>query len=468
MFWDLKNRRGWVGYVVAVLIVAFACAVRFKLLQNLGTVAPYITFYPAVTIAAAFGGFLPGLVAAVLAAFLLSILLIEPIGFIDIKSPTDMLGMVIFLFSCGIISIICEFMHRNQMSLHASRAELKEKSQLLDFAHDYIMMHDLDNRIVYWNRGAENGYGFKASEAIGQVTHNLLKTQFPISAENIMDRLLTEGHWQHELTHIRKDGKQIVVQSYQTLNRDAIGNPVMILEINHDITAQKKYEADLLRLDKLNIIGEMAASIGHEVRNPMTTVRGYLQYFSRKVDFTEHREAFAMMIEELDRANVIITDFLSLAKDKAVNLILIDLNKVIRNILPLLQTNALRRGNDIELELQDILEVFADEKEMRQCILNLVGNGLDAMPDGGKITISTAKVGNQVVMTVRDRGLGIPLEIKDKIGIPFFTTKENGTGLDLPVCYQIAQRHEAIIEIETGPEGTAFHFIFSQKKRTGK
>jgi len=164
-----------------------------------------------------------------------------------------------------------------------------------------------------------------------------------------------------------------------------------------DITGQKKYEADLLRLDRLNIIGEMAASIGHEVRNPMTTVRGYLQWFTQKNAFGEHRETFAVMIEELDRANTIITDFLSLAKDKAVNLILTDLNKVIQSFSPLLQADAFRRGNTIELELQDIREVFMDEKEMRQCILNLVVNGLDAMPDGGKVTIGTTKVKEQVV-----------------------------------------------------------------------
>ena len=231
-----------------------------------------------------------------------------------------------------------------------------------------------------------------------------------------------------------------------------------------DVTEQKKYETDLLRLDKLNIIGQMAASIGHEVRNPMTTVRGYLQWYAKKDGFLAYRESFALMIEELDRANCIITDFLSLAKDKAVNLILTDLNTIIRSAFPLLRADALRRGNDIELELQDVVEVFVDTKEMRQCILNLVGNGMDSMPDGGKVTISTAQVGNQIVMTVRDRGMGISPEIKDKIGIPFFTTKENGIGLGLPVCYQIAQRHEATIEVETGPEGTAFHFIFNQKK----
>ena len=156
--------------------------------------------------------------------------------------------------------------------------------------------------------------------------------------------------------------------------------------------------------------------------------------------------------------------FLSLAKNKAVKLRSFDLNTLIQNIFPLLQADAFRRGSTIEIEYEDIPEVVADEKEMRQCIFNLVGNGLDAMPKGGKLTIRTAKTKNRVIMTVRDRGHGISPEIKDKVGTPFFTTKESGTGLGLSICYKIAQRHNATIEVETGTEGTAFHFIFSQEK----
>ena len=237
-----------------------------------------------------------------------------------------------------------------------------------------------------------------------------------------------------------------------------------IANIFQNTTQRKRMEAELVHMDRINLVGEMAAGIGHEVRNPMTTVRGYLQWFSQKEAFTEHRESFTIMIDELDRANSIITEFLSLAKDKRVNLILTDLNKIIRSVFPLLQADAFLRGNGIELELQDTLEIFIDGNEMRQCILNLVGNGLDSMPNGGKVIISTASVGNQVVMTVRDQGQGMTPEVKAKLWTPFFTTKEKGTGLGLPVCFQIAQRHEATIEVETGPEGTAFHFIFSQKK----
>ncbi|MDR3572574.1 MAG: diguanylate cyclase [Anaerolineaceae bacterium] len=349
------------------------------------------------------------------------------------------------------------------MEREAAEELMRKQAEILDLAHDYILVSDIDSKIIYWNRGAQTGYGWLSSEAIGQVTHSLFKTQATMSVEHIMDRLQTNGRWEGERTHTRKDGSQIVVLSHLTLNRDAAGNPVTILEINHDITEQKKMEMGIARLDRLNTIGEMAASIGHEVRNPLTTVRGYLQHYGRKAAFAEYREPFKLMIEELDRANSIITEFLSLAKNKAVTMSFTDLNQIIQSLVPLLQSNALLKGNDIELDLGDIPEVWADDKEIRQCILNLVGNGLDASPKGSPITIGTAAAGSRVVLTVRDQGSGIPPEIKDKLGTPFLSTKEHGAGLGLAVCYRIAQRHEATIEIETGPKGTTMQFVFNQK-----
>lgn len=348
--------------------------------------------------------------------------------------------------------------------LQRSNEKLAEQAHILDLACDYIMVCDLDYKIIYWNRGAEIGTGWLANEAIGQVANSLLKTQYLISAEDMIDRLLAEGRWEGERTHTHKDGSQIVVRSYLTLNSDTAGNPKTILEINHDITKQKKMEVDIARLDRLNTVGEMAASIGHEVRNPLTTVRGYLQHYGRKSVFAEYRESFELMIDELDRANSIITEFLSLAKNKSVTMSPTDLRLVIQNLMPLMQADALRRGSNVELEIEDIPEVLADDKEIRQCILNLVNNAMDATLKGGTVIIRTSKVGQRVVLTVQDQGPGIPAEIKNKLGIPFLTTKESGVGLGLAVCYRIAQRHLATIEVETGPGGTGIHLVFNQVK----
>lgn len=217
----------------------------------------------------------------------------------------------------------------------------------------------------------------------------------------------------------------------------------------------------MTRLDRLNIIGEMAAGIAHEVRNPMTTVRGLLQFMSTKREFTNHKEKFSLMIDELDRANSIITEFLSLAKNKAMNFADNNLNDLIREIHPLLQADALRNNCDIEMSLGNIPAIYMDQNSIRQLILNMIRNAIDAMPTGGIIHITTEKDDQRVLLIIKDHGIGIPLGDKEKLGTPFFTTKDNGTGLGLAVCYRIVQRHAATITVESElSKGTIFTIGF--------
>ncbi|MCC5464256.1 cache domain-containing protein [Pelosinus baikalensis] len=223
---------------------------------------------------------------------------------------------------------------------------------------------------------------------------------------------------------------------------------------------QKEIEKQIARLDRLNIIGEMAAGIAHEVRNPMTTVRGFLQMLAKKEHDSPHASFYSIMIEELDRANGIITEFLSLAKNKAVNLEYANLNQIIEAIVPLIEADARISNKSIVLELSEIPELLIDEKEIRQVILNMVRNGLEAMNEKGEVRIKTYCEENVVVMAIADQGSGIKTEILENIGIPFQTTKESGTGLGLPVCYSIAARHNAKITVETGPKGTEFFIKF--------
>jgi len=221
-----------------------------------------------------------------------------------------------------------------------------------------------------------------------------------------------------------------------------------------DITEQKLLEHEMARLDRLNLIGEMAASIGHEIRNPMTSVRGFLQMFEDK--YSEDKEFLNLMIEELDRANAIITEFLSLAKNKMVELMPQDLNSVLKNMLPLIQVTATIQDKSVQLEMESLPDLLLDKKEIRQLILNLVNNGLESMSPGGTITIKTFTEGDNAGLSIQDQGQGIEPDVLDKLGTPFFTTKENGTGLGLAVCYGIAARHSAKINVDTSASGTKF------------
>jgi signal transduction histidine kinase len=210
----------------------------------------------------------------------------------------------------------------------------------------------------------------------------------------------------------------------------------------------------------INLAGEMAVGISHEIRNPITTVRGFLQLFSSKSEFMRYKEYFTLMIDELDKVNSIIKEFLLMAKNKKVDLRMRDLNMIVKDLYPLIQADALISDKNVDVELGVIPALLLDEHEIRRLILHLASNGLEAMFPGGKLTIKTYKDGEGVVLSVQDHGYEIAQDILEKIGTPFFTTKDYGTGLGLAVCNSIAARHNGVIQVETSPSGTTVFVRF--------
>ncbi len=228
-----------------------------------------------------------------------------------------------------------------------------------------------------------------------------------------------------------------------------------------DITEKKKMENEMKRLSGLDLIGQMAAGISHEIRNPMTTVRGFLQLLNKKDECKEFNEYFELMIDELDRANSIISEFLSMGNTRTTDLQDLDLNLIIYDIIPLLNADAFNQNKQVQLETTDIPKLRLNRNEIRQLILNLFRNGLEAMEQDKILTIKTYQENDSVVLAIEDQGVGIEPEVLEKLGTPFFSTKDNGTGLGLGVCYAIAARHNAKIEIQTGKEGTTFYVKFN-------
>ena len=235
------------------------------------------------------------------------------------------------------------------------------------------------------------------------------------------------------------------------------GKPVGVLEFNKDITEQKSMEKEMARLDRLHLIGQMAASMSHEVRNPMTTVRGFLQLLAKKECNGKYGEYYELMLSELDRANDILNEYLLVARPREPNFQMQDLNKILISLQPLLQADACKIGKVIVFELGAISDRFLDGGEIRQLILNLCRNGLEAMTEGGELLkVATYTQGDDVILRITDEGSGIKEDMIGKLGTPFLSTKEEGTGLGLAVCYDIVAKHKAGIEVCTSPEGTTF------------
>lgn len=232
-----------------------------------------------------------------------------------------------------------------------------------------------------------------------------------------------------------------------------------LLHVAVDITESLRFEAEMARLAQLNLVGEMAAGIAHEIRNPMTTIRGFLQLFQEN-DRHMQKEYIPIMLEELDRANDIITEYLSLAKNKQSYQRPESINRIIESLLPLIQAEAVMSGKHVNGQFGCCPEILLDNKEMRQLILNMCMNGLEAMNMGGTLTIETYQDNEHVALLIADQGSGIKAEHLEKLGRPFFTTKDEGTGLGLAICYSIASRHHASIEVSSSSNGTTFLIRF--------
>lgn len=249
--------------------------------------------------------------------------------------------------------------------------------------------------------------------------------------------------------------------------------PVSLVQVaeqsvkRHAEEARRQADTEVARLERLSLIGQMAASIGHEVRNPLTTVKGYLQLFARRTENAANAHQFQLMLDELDRANAIISEFLSLAGNKAVQKAAVDLNQIVRALYPLIQSDALLHDQSVLLEEGPLPPIFADEKEVRQLILNITRNGLEAMGKGGRLTIRTYTDGQEAALAIIDQGKGIDPAIIDKLGTPFVTTKEAGTGLGLAISYSIAHRQGAAIEFASSPAGTTCTIRFDPAAATG-
>ena len=326
---------------------------------------------------------------------------------------------------------------------------------------DMIVIENMkDNTYIEANQTALDTYGYTREEIIGNTAIELgIIAPNNEIIKDILEELKKQGEVKnYELNTRAKSGQSIDVLYSSILIK--FNEEECRITIMKDISDKKRYEKELARLDRLNLIGEMAASIGHEIRNPMTSVRGFLQMFNEQEEAGEKRLYYELMIEELDRANAIITEFLSMARNKTSDLQPQCLNTIINTLLPIMQAEALLKGNEIQVLLESSPLLMLDKNEIRQMILNMIHNALEAMDPGGMFTIGTEANENGTLLYIKDQGRGIDPEYLDRIGTPFVSSKDNGTGLGLAVCYSIAARHGAKIDFTTGPEGTTFNVLF--------
>jgi PAS domain S-box-containing protein len=346
---------------------------------------------------------------------------------------------------------------------------------LLDIATDAILVRDVQNQILFWNKGAERLYGWTVDEALGK-TVGLLFQDGLAQVQAAQQQLMSDNEWQGELNQVTKTGQNITVESRWTLVRDDDGEPKFILVVNTDVTAKKQLEAQFFRAQRLESIGTLASGIAHDLNNILTPVLTTAQLLQMKPGNLDERSLHMLKILETNarRGAEIIKQVLSFARGVEGNDTILQTGHLIREIQQIIQETF---PKSIELEVdvpQDLWTVIGNATQLHQVLMNLCVNARDAMPEGGRLSISAenltldrdytrtnleAKEGKYIAITVVDSGVGISPELLDRIFEPFFTSKDvgKGTGLGLSTALGIIKSHRGFITVSSTPDqGTQF------------
>lgn len=229
-----------------------------------------------------------------------------------------------------------------------------------------------------------------------------------------------------------------------------------ILTVLRDLTERRQDEERLIRSEKLSVIGQLAAGVAHEIRNPLTALKGFTQLLRNK--YSEQSYYFDIMGTEIDRINLIVNEFMTLAKPHYNSYQFNDIERILQSVLSILDTQAMLLGVEVNFQREnDIPKLYCNENQLKQVFLNVIKNAFEAMLEGGTVTISVRfEPSDQLIhVKIQDQGDGMPDDVMKRIGEPFLTTKEKGTGLGLMVSSRIIEEHKGMMLISSRPgEGT--------------
>ncbi|MDQ1328130.1 MAG: two-component system, NtrC family, sensor histidine kinase AtoS [Candidatus Poribacteria bacterium] len=391
----------------------------------------------------------------------------------------DIKGLGIFASQAGMAIENAKLYNKLENKIEIANEELRQKiASLMEMKNfnDSILQNmsnglitvDLEGKIIYFNSSAETILGYKAQEVKG----NLIVDMFSILASLAYQTLHENKNFVfHEIDVITKTGKNIPVEVSTLSLKNDVDEATCVVLILTNLTERKEMEKQIRRADKLATLGQLAAGIAHEIRNPLAGISGAVQILADDVIETDSRkEIFDEILERIKSLNDAINDFLRFTRPAPLQLSPTNVNEIIQSILFLINRQAETQGITIIEEYDDNLPlIMADSEQLQQVILNIAINALQAIHVSSSNGRIEAKIRfktyqnvetSQIAIEISDTGIGIPPEKLDQIFNPYFTTKSEGTGLGLSIAQRIIEEHHGIISVisEIG-KGTTFRVI---------
>lgn len=366
-----------------------------------------------------------------------------------------------------VLSFVDITAHRQAVELRQQAEALREQSQVLELAN--VLIFGLDHRIILWNAGCERLYGYSKEEALGRNAHELLGTVFSQPLDTINAQLFDTGSWEGELSQAKRGGERIVVASRWVMHRDGHGEPVAILEANHDISDRKRAEDALRAADRHR--GEFQAILAHELRNPLAAVLSSLELFN-DADNDEDSKLLArgVMDRQLKLLIRLVNDLLDLERLARGKIALqkerIDVTQPVKAALETNRALIEEHNHTLTVSLPKApVYIIADPQRLAQVVGNLLHNAVKYTPSGGRIEIVALIEGSQAVIRVRDNGIGIPAELLPNIfdyfaqETPSSAANRRSLGVGLALARQLVELHDGAVEAKSEGRGEGSEFI---------
>ncbi|KMK71274.1 ATP-binding protein [Bacillus safensis] len=402
------------------------------------------------------------------------------LGGYQINWPLDLAFTVVVLAGIWVVSgyvdrltLLVSDLNKREKEAH----ELTERlNRITDNLQEIVFETDEKGHIIFLNQAWKQMTGYDIDECLGTMYNQYFDQEERViqHLSSVIKEHKDSGRIELQLLH--KEGKKVWGDVHYKLYFDEEHQFTGGIGTVADITKQKLAKLELersnqqlqMQAQKLAVAGQIAAGIAHEVRNPLTSVNGFLQLM--KTQYPERTDYFDIIFSEIKRIDFVLSELLVLAKPQSVHFQEVQLHGLLEQVITLLKTNAVLSNIDLKqpFKKQDAGAILADANQMKQLFINLIKNAIEAMPEGGSIYISTEKVMNEWKITIQDEGKGMSEEDIQKIYDPFFSTKTEGTGLGLTICATILKDHHGRMDVvsELG-KGTTFHIYLPvcQKSR---